>query len=606
MSWLRVFGAMATAGCLVTVGAAGGAAAAPSAASRAPVHAGDGAASGVVLTLADGADVRRVCDEVRAAGGHVVRVFGGVRQIVATVPGGTTLASRLPGVSAASPQTSVRLFPQSLGTDSAGLPGAMSTVVDAIGARDLWKQGVTGKGVDVALIDTGIAPVPALSGDDKVYLGPDLSVESQEPNLRYGDTMGHGTHMAGIIAGREGGAKAGADYAADTENFYGVAPDARIVSLKVGDVNGAVDVSQVIAAIDWVIQFGRNNARGLNVKVINLSYGTPGVQEPKNDPLSYAVESATRAGITVVVSGGNDGATRDGLNNPAYQPDIIAVGATDTNGTASLDDDTIAKFSAGGGGEGPRRRAPDVVAPGTSIVSLRAPGSSVALANKKAAVGDWGLKGSGTSQAAAVVSGAAALLISQRPWMSPGWVKSLLTKTARPLPGITPLRQGSGVIDVFAASQTWGQEAPLLGGNGTGSIESARGGTWLMIGDKKLYGELDLLGGHWEGGRIGPATSSSSMWDDKGNFNRTGWSGGNWLSPSTSVEGDPWWSSRTWASRTWASRTWAGDSWVSRTWADISWSGATWTEDGWADADWKTTTLTTPMAGDTWSTSKWR
>jgi serine protease AprX len=560
----------------------------------------------VVLNVADTVDAATVARSVRAAGGRVIATYAGVKQVIAEMPGGVARARTLAGVASALPSTTVRLYPQSLGADSGGLPGSMSNVVDTIGARDLWRQGITGKGIDVAVIDTGIAPLPGIRGTDKLVLGPDLSVESQEENLRYTDTMGHGTHMASIIAGHEGDLTTGPEYAEDTENYYGVAPDARIVSLKVGDVNGAVDVSQVIAAIDWVIQFGRGGGNGINVKVLNLSYGTPGIQDPKVDPLSFAVESAIRAGITVVVSGGNDGANRDGLNNPAYQPDVIAVGATDMNGTSDISDDKVAKFSAGGGGEGPRRRAPDVVAPGTSIVGLRVPGSSVANGNPKAFVGEMGIRGSGTSQAAAVVSGAAALLLSQRPWMSPGWVKSLLLKSARPLSGITPMRQGNGVIDVLAASQTWGQDAPLLYGNGTGSIESARGGNYMQIGEARVYGELDLLGGHWEGGRVGPATARFQMWDSYGNFNRAPWTGEGWLTPQPGGSNGQWWETRSWANSAWVTRSWAGTAWVTRSWADMSWSSAVWTDDGWEGGNWKNTTLTSPMSSDTWSTSRWR
>lgn len=605
MSWLRVVGAVATAGCVAAVAATPGTASASSAGASPSSATASSAGVTLVLSVGPGGDVRRVAAAVRAGGGKVVKVFAGVGQVLAELPGGRAQALTLPGVVAAVQAGTMRYHPQSLGADSADQPGSMSNVVDTIRARDLWRQGVTGKGIDIAVVDTGVAPVPAIRGSMKLVLGPDLSVESQEDNLRYTDTMGHGTHMAGIAAGHEGELTTGPEYAEDTENFYGVAPDARIVSLKVGDVNGAVDVSQVIAAVDWVIQFGRTG--GLNIKVLNLSYGTPGIQDPKVDPLSFAVESAARAGITVVVSAGNDGASRDGLNNPAYQPDVIAVGATDMVGTPDVADDRVPKFSAGGGGEGPRRRGPDVVAPGTSIVSLRVPGSSVALANPKAKVGQWGIKGSGTSQAAAVVSGAAALLLSQRPWMSPGWVKSLLVKTAKPLPGTSVQRQGAGSIDVLAASQTWGNDGPLLNGNGTGSIESSRGGAYMLIGGRPVYGELDLLGGHWEGGRVGPATQRNQMWDDRGNFNRQPWTGSGWLLPDGDEDpSDPWWANKSWANKSWANKSWAGDSWANKSWADVSWSSAVWTGEGWEGGEWAKTTLTSPMTSDTWSTSRWR
>src|SRR3989337_215038 len=210
------------------------------------------------------------------------------------------------------------------------------------GVRAWWAAGYTGAGVDVAVIDTGVSPVEGLATAGKIIYGPDLSLESQASNLTNLDTNGHGTFMAGIIAGRGSNAQPGT-YATDMADFLGVAPDARIVSLKVGVADGGVDVSQVIAAIDWVV------------------------------PLSYAVEQAWKAGIFVVTATGNAGyAFKNGtLTNPAYDPKIFAVGASDSMGTMTTSDDTVPAFSS----TGSNSRTPDVVAPGTHIVSLRVPGA---------------------------------------------------------------------------------------------------------------------------------------------------------------------------------------------------------------------------------------
>src|SRR5512140_789844 len=141
--------------------------------------------------------------------------------------------------------------------------GSMALVTESTGARAYWKAGYTGKGVDVAIIDSGIAPVNGLSTAGKVVLGPDLSIESQDVSTRYLDTNGHGTHLAGIIAGRDDAASG--DYANDVTNFLGMAPDTRLLSVKVAASEGQTDVSQVIAAIDWVVQHKNDN--GLNVRV---------------------------------------------------------------------------------------------------------------------------------------------------------------------------------------------------------------------------------------------------------------------------------------------------------------------------------------------------
>jgi serine protease AprX len=209
----------------------------------------------------------------------------------------------------------------------------------------------TGKGVGVALIDTGVAPVPGLTTGNVVN-GPDLSFDSQDPAKRYIDGYGHGTHMAGIISAR-------------TPDLTGLAPDAKLTSIKVGSSSGAVDVSQVIAAVDWAVAH-RNDDPKNPIRVLVLAYGTDGVQTYQLDPLGTAVENAWRAGITVVAAGGNRG-NKAKLLNPATNPFVLAVGAYDDSGTVTWNDDKLASFTS----VGDTSRRIDLVAPGRSIVSLR-------------------------------------------------------------------------------------------------------------------------------------------------------------------------------------------------------------------------------------------
>jgi len=162
------------------------------------------------------------------------------------------------------------------GYDPATDMNSMYNTTAYTGTTAWWDAGYTGAGVDIALIDTGVSPVEGLASAGKIIYGPDLSLESQNPSFRNLDTNGHGTFMAGIIAGKD--SSLSAPYAsAPASAFRGVAPDARIVSLKVGVADGGADVSQVIAAIDWVVQHKNDN--GLNIRVLNLSYGTDSVQE---------------------------------------------------------------------------------------------------------------------------------------------------------------------------------------------------------------------------------------------------------------------------------------------------------------------------------------
>src|SRR4051794_18057064 len=177
-------------------------------------------------------------------------------------------------------------------------------VRSAIGASSMWQRGYTGKGVGVALVDTGMVPVEGLTSGNVVN-GPDLSFEGQSADYRYLDTFGHGTHMAGIIAGRSSAGP----------QLDGVAPDVKLTSIKTATSDGAVDVSQIVAAVDWVVQH-RNADPANPIRVLNLSYGTDGTQDYRVDPLIHAVENAWRAGIVVVVAGGNQGIGAK-LDNPA-------------------------------------------------------------------------------------------------------------------------------------------------------------------------------------------------------------------------------------------------------------------------------------------------
>ncbi|NHC16031.1 S8 family serine peptidase, partial [Motilibacter sp. E257] len=451
------------------------------------------------------------------------------------------------GVRVVSPDRAVTL--SGAAYDPATDAGAPAVLAQSTGAAALWAQGVTGEGVDVAVLDTGVAPVAGLDSAERVVLGPDLSFDSQDRDTDRGlDGYGHGTHMAGLIAGRD--ADVADPATAAPEQFTGVAPGARVVSLKLGDRSGAVDVSQVIAGIDWVVQHRADD--GLNVRVLNLSFGTDSAQSYLLDPLAYAAEAAWRHGLVVVAAAGNAGDSGDvpGLTNPAYDPVVLAVGATDTHGTASTADDTVAAFSNRGAGG----RNPDVVAPGTSLLSLRVPGSAIDTEyGATAAVGERFFRGSGTSQAAAVVSGAAALLLSQRPELTPDQVKALLTSTAYELPGTSVQAQGHGTLDLAAAAAaaTPVVPAPDYLSTGTGTIEGSRGSAHLELDGVQLSGEQDIFGNPVDTAALAAAEDAGTAWDG-GTFNGAQWAGEGWTTTTQ------------WAGLSWAGRSWAGLSWAGR------------------------------------------
>src|SRR3954447_14876331 len=291
-----------------------------------PATTSPGATARYVVRLAAGENAAStgLRAAVEAVGGRLLGEQHALHTAVVVLPPAMAAAvAGLPGVQAVVADREMRTA--SLGFNPSSQSGSLTNVTRLTGAQGLWKSGITGAGVDVALVDSGVAPVPALSDATKVVVGPDLSFESQDPQHQFVDTYGHGTHMGGIIAGREVPKAPGSQYAANTTDFLGMAPDARLVELKVADHDGAVDVAQLIAAIDWVVQNKTTN--GMNIRVLNLSFGTMSPQSQAAAPLSWAAEVAWKAGIVVVASAGNEGATTAGIANPAYNPFVLAIGA---------------------------------------------------------------------------------------------------------------------------------------------------------------------------------------------------------------------------------------------------------------------------------------
>jgi Subtilase family len=534
--------------------------------------------------------VRSADEAVEALGGVLQQRLMTMDAFVARLPVDRIAQLELtPGVLSVTADADVHLLGTVDGVDPNKYPGSWLRVAKNTKLIEMWQRGWTGKGVDVALIDSGVAPVEGLAVN--VINGPDLSFESQASNLTDIDTYGHGTHLAGLIAGRDSSIAPGHEDEDVDRAFVGAAPGARIVSLKVASSDGATDVSQVIAAIDWVVE--HRNSDGLNIRVLNLSFGTDSTQDYRLDPLAYAAEVAWLHGIVVVVSAGNSGFGSPQLNDPAYDPYVIAVGADDTKGTDDPKDDTIPSWQTRGNSV----RHPDVVAPGKSIVSLRDPGSFVDTENPTARLGGSRFfKGSGSSQAAAIVSGAVATLLQQRPGMTPDQVKALLLGTAVRLPGADPVAQGAGLINLHNAreakvppsadaAQMWPRAT------GLGSLQQARGTVITSDDGVTLIGEETIFGDAWD-----PVTWANASWDG------TTWAGGSWNGRTWS--GDCWadtgWAGRTWSGRTWSGSAWSGRTWSGRTWSGRTWSGLGWTAGGWGDAD-----APSALSSSGWSSTIW-
>ena len=470
-------------------------------------------------------------------------------------------------------------------------PYSMAAVTADLGAADWWNAGYTGQGIDVAVIDSGVAPVAGLNTPGKVVYGPDLSLESQAPNLQNLDTFGHGTFMAGLIAGHD--STLTAPYAnAPATAYRGIAPDARIVSLKVATADGGADVTQVIAAINWVVQHKNDN--GLNIRVLNLSYGTNSGQPADVDPLSFAVEQAWRSGIVVVASAGNTGYQKGvgapGLSSPAYNPFVMAVGGFDSMGTSSLKDDRVGTYSASSAGCKQLCKNPDFVAAGSHLQGLRVPNSFLDGNFSAGRLGDRYFRGSGTSQAAAIASGTVALILQQHPEYSPDEVKAIISSSTKKIAGIDSKGQGAGEIDMaklFAGKYPKNPNQSFSPSTGTGSIELARGRGHLSRNNVALTGEKDVFGKAINTTALATASEQGSTWSG-GTWNGSTWSGSTW-SGST-------WSGSTWSGSTWSGSTWSGSTWSGSTWSGSTWSGSTWSGSSWSGSQWDSSI---------WATGSW-
>jgi len=306
--------------------------------------------------------------------------------------------------------------------------------------------GVNGSGVGVAVIDSGIAQHSALS--KKVVANVSFVTGDTSVN----DDFGHGTHVAGIIAGN-GGAAAGVT----TLYNGGIAPGVQLINVRVLGDNGAGYTSDVIEGIDWVIA----NKSKYNIRVINLSLGHPVMESAATDPLCLEVRKAVDAGIVVVAAAGNYGTAPDGrmvlggITSPGNSPYAITVGAVNTWGTVKQSDDTVATFSSRGPTAFDFAVKPDLAAPGTKIISLQANNSYLPAAYPVVHVAGNGTNAymflSGTSMAAPMVSGAVALLLSGSPGLSPAQVKLALQNGAAYMANGGLMGAGAGNANFWAS-----------------------------------------------------------------------------------------------------------------------------------------------------------
>jgi serine protease AprX len=479
--------------------------------------------------------------------------------------------------------------------------GSTESIARVTGARDLWKRGITGDGVDVALIDTGVAPV---NGAPITINGADLSADAGRPNLRFLDGFGHGSHMAGIIAGKDPQIT---DLTKANGRFVGIAPGSRIVNVKVGAMDGTVHTSQVVAALDWVVQ--NRQANGLNIRVINLSYGSPATPDWRLDPLAWASEIAWRRGIVVVAAAGNDGPGHE-LSSPAYSPEIIAVGATEVETQrGGRGDYEIAAYTSTG-----TRRRPDLYVPGGHVISLRVKGGFVDTFLAKAPVSDTLTRGTGTSQATAVTAGLAALLIDAFPGATPDQIKALLTSSVDKSRGY---KDATGIEASIDLKQAW-----RLGRRGLPVVASSDpfatcGGVWCRgtadgssavvnwsqaAWSGSAWSGSQWLGSQWLGSQWLGSQWSGSQWSGS-QWLGSQWLGSQWLGSQWS--GSQWsgsqWSGSQWSGSQWSGSQWSGSQWSGSQWSGSQWSGSQWSGSQWSGSQW----LGSQWLGSAWSGSAW-
>ena len=418
-------------------------------------------------------------------------------------------------------------------------------------ATKVWQQGITGGGVTVAILDSGIAEDADLVQPDNRLLA---SVNFADERLT-SDPGGHGTHIAGIVAGN--GSNSGGE-------FTGIAPQANVVDVRVLGSTGSGRISSVVRGIEWVLA----HRTAYNIRVINLSFGAPATLPYRADPMSAAVEIAWRRGLVVVAASGNGGPDRDTVVTPGIDPYAITVGATDDRGTIGRDDDLLAWFSAWGSADSNAK--PDLVAPGRRIVSLRVPGSALdVLFPDRVVVAQNGatyFRLTGTSMATAVVSGAAALLLQRRPTLTPDQVKALLVGTTQPygedsgqvLPD--PIADGSGLLDAYAAVNTAPSGAPApSGGLLFGTLQSVARVACVNQGLRPADGFARSLY---------PVLFGSPL---------------NWKDP---LAGGIFWPALTWDTLVWDSAAWDNFAWDSVLWDSVAWDSIVWDSVAWDSIAW--------------------
>jgi serine protease AprX len=482
--------------------------------------------------------------------GNVLTKFHIINGVEASIPTVLEpLLAALPGITV-TPDVPVSV--QST-VESTGPHTPSDEFLQQTGATQLFADGDTGQGVTVAVLDTGIDDLPDFAG--RLIGGVDLT----GGNNPFQDSFGHGTFVAGLIAGN--GASSGGQY-------EGEAPGADLVSVKVAGATGQTDLATVIEGVQWAV----DNQLAYNIRVLNMSLGFQPFESTVVNPLDQAVQAAWNSGIAVVASAGNAGPSNGTILSPGDDPLVITVGSLDDMAQPVVADDEMTNFSSAGPTSPDGWAKPDLVTSGRSVVSLAAPGSTIYNENPSARIGSGNFVGSGTSFSTAITSGAAALILADNPSLTPDQLKARLLGTTSPGPVGNPFVDGHGALNANAAATA----GPMnLGQSVVGSVLTLLGATVSLspVGSLADTWNASLWSGvSWPQGPVSSKSWNGSAW------NGSAWNGFAWSSKA--------WNDGGWASAAWDGSVWAGAAWDGTAWQGSVWAGAAWNGSAWSSSEW--------------------
>jgi serine protease AprX len=513
----------------------------------------------VIVQLRPGAELATGRELVRAAGGSVSRELPIINGLGTVLPAADAQRLSLdPAVHAVSLNAAV----ESQGS-SFEAKGLATSYNQSIRSDDAWDDGYTGKGVGVAVVDTGIAGnLPDFRVSRSNPASRVIATAVVNPEAANGsDSFGHGTHVAGLIAGNGLSRPAGDSLRG---RYVGVAPEANLISVKVADEEGNATVLDVIEGLQFVV----DHESDYNIRVVNLSLKSTAPESYRTDPLDAAVEAAWNSGIVVVVAAGNDGTAADAVSYaPANDPYVITVGGVDDMGTKNVSDDTLAEWSSRGTTQDGYTK-PDVLAPGARLISTIPPGAVYTQLCPSCVVDGQYFRVGGTSMAAAVVSGAAADLLQAHPALTPDQVKTQLVARSR---AVNKSSASEKLVNALGIKVGSDETANTTVPGAEIDVERAI--------DKDLPRRM-LNTGLTPNSLIDPATGLID-------YSRASWSRASWSDAIDPLRAS--WSRASWSRASWSRASWSA---TAETCADLeraSWSRASWSRASWSRASWSAT-----------------